>query len=78
MHVCVCMYVCIYISMYVCIILYIECVEGEVHLVNGATENEGTVELCLNNLWGLIADSGWSQSDAEVVCRQLGYSKISM
>ena len=56
----------------------IECKEGEIRLVNGKTENEGTIEICFDDLWGLISDSEWDNSDAEVVCRQLGYSTISM
>ena len=50
---------------------------GEIRLVNGSAENEGTVEICYHDLWGLISDSGWDDSDAEVVCRQLGYSTTS-
>ena len=41
-------------------------------LVGGPTESEGTVEVCVNKLWGLIGDGGWDDADAEVVCRQLG------
>ena len=52
--------------------------EGEVHLVNGDSQNEGTVEICNSNLWGLISDSDWDDDDAEVVCRQLGYTTTSM
>ena len=33
---------------------------------------EGTVEVCINDIWGLIGDGGWSDADADVVCRQLG------
>ena len=56
---------------------FIGCTEGEVRLVNGNTENEGTIEICRHDLWGLISDSDWENSDAEVVCRQLGYSITS-
>ena len=49
------------------------CTDGDVRLSGGLTENEGTVEVCFNNLWGLVAQSEWSTSDAEVTCRQLGY-----
>ena len=51
---------------------------GEVQLVNGSAENEGTVEICYHDLWGLISDLDWDNNDAEVVCRQLGYSTTSM
>ena len=59
-------------------LLLIECKEGEIRLVNGKTENEGTIEICFDDLWGLISDSDWDNGDAEVVCRQLGYSSTSM
>ena len=46
-------------------------------LVGGHLENEGQVEMCFEGRWGTISDDGWSTSDAEVVCRQLGYSTQS-
>ncbi len=49
----------------------LDCEEGDVRLTQG---NEGTVEVCLNSLWGMIAQSGWSTLDGQVVCRQLGYT----
>ena len=39
----------------------------------GLQESEGTVEICIDNLWGLVAQYEWSTADAEVTCRQLGY-----
>ena len=57
---------------------YLECTEGDVRLIDGPSDIEGTLEICHDDLWGLISDSGWSDSDAEVVCRELGYSIISM
>ena len=41
--------------------------------MGGATDSKGTVEVCLGNLWGLVAESGWSLTDAQVVCSQLGF-----
>ena len=49
------------------------CTDGDVRLSGSQTENKGTVEICLDNLWGLVAQSEWSTSDAAVTCRQLGY-----
>ena len=49
------------------------CIDGAVRLSGGLTESEGTVEICFDNLWGLVAQSKWSTPDAEVTCRQLGY-----
>ena len=47
--------------------------EGEVRLRGGAS-HQGRVELCLNGMWGAICSSSWSDIDASVVCRQLGYT----
>ena len=48
--------------------------EGDIRLLHGMTEYEGTVEVCHSSSWVTICDSQWSSEDAEVVCRQLGYS----
>ena len=53
--------------------LYAACTDGQIRLVGGNSMDEGTVELCFGNLWGLIAESGWGVKDAEVACRQLGF-----
>ena len=47
--------------------------DGEIRLVGGSTNLEGTVEICFGNLWGLIAESGWGDQDAAATCRQLGF-----
>jgi deleted-in-malignant-brain-tumors protein 1 len=50
------------------------CEEGQIRLQNGDTRYEGRVEICINSTWGTICRDGWSNSDARVVCRQLGFS----
>ena len=56
------------------------CVDGDIRL-NTADLNFqstssifGRVEICLNGTYGTIDDEAWSNTEASVVCRQLGLS----
>ena len=49
------------------------CREGDVRLVDGESDNEGRVEVCLSGRWGTVCDDGWSQTNTHVVCNQLEY-----
>ena len=47
--------------------------EGELRLVGGSLDNEGRVEICIEETWSTICDNGWTVNDANVACQQLGY-----
>uniref|UniRef100_A0A1X7TXL8 SRCR domain-containing protein n=1 Tax=Amphimedon queenslandica TaxID=400682 RepID=A0A1X7TXL8_AMPQE len=50
------------------------CNEGKIRLVGGKNSLEGTVEICIEKRWKLISESGWDDTDASVVCRQLNHT----
>lgn len=48
------------------------CTTGNTRLVDGANNLEGRVEICINNAWGTICDSTFSEDEAVIICNSLG------
>ena len=47
------------------------CTQGAIRL-QGGTATQGRVEICNNNIWGTVCNSNFDNTDARVVCVQLG------
>uniref|UniRef100_A0A1X7U110 Deleted in malignant brain tumors 1 protein n=1 Tax=Amphimedon queenslandica TaxID=400682 RepID=A0A1X7U110_AMPQE len=53
---------------------YSNCTDGDIKLLNGSTEYEGRVEICINKAWGTITYFYGTSNEAQTVCNQLGYT----
>lgn len=51
---------------------------GSISLKGGSSLREGRVEICMDGEWGTICDNTWDEPNAQVVCRQLGFSDRGM
>ncbi len=51
---------------------------GMLRLVDGNTPHEGRLEIFYGGQWGTICDDYWTDSDADVACRQLGFPEGSV
>ena len=49
---------------------------GAVRLRGSSLEYRGRVEICVNGVWGTVCDDYWDYTDANVVCKQLGFSRF--
>ena len=55
-------------------IILLDCEDGDIRLLGGSSSLEGRVEVCYSGVWGTVCDNQWTNADAAVTCRQLGYS----
>jgi len=55
------------------VIVYEECQDREIRLVNGSREGSGTLEICSNGKFGAVCGTGWTAENTYVACRQAGY-----
>ncbi|XP_041483702.1 scavenger receptor cysteine-rich domain superfamily protein-like isoform X1 [Lytechinus variegatus] len=51
--------------------------DGDVRLRDGHKPGEGRVEVFYQGEWGTLCDDGFDLADANVICRQLGYSSAN-
>ena len=49
----------------------LNCVDGDVRLVNSNTSQEGRLQVCFNRVWGTVCNDRFDSDDARVVCSQL-------
>lgn len=49
------------------------CIFISVRLVGGSQPDQGRLEINFNGIWGTVCDDLFNVTDANVVCRQLGY-----
>lgn len=49
------------------------CSNGDIRLRGGEASYEGRVEVCFNGHWGTVCHNRWDKTDAQTVCRILGY-----
>ena len=56
------------------IIITDACTAGDVRLSGSTSEYAGRVEICIESTWTSLCDQSWDLRDAQVACRELGYS----
>ena len=52
----------------------VNCDEGAIRLADGDIQQQGRVEICIDGIWSTICATNWDNSNAFVVCKQLGFA----
>ena len=57
-------------------IIYIDGMAFAVRLVGGPSSQEGRLELNYNGVWGTVCNHEFTDTEATVVCRSLGFTYV--
>ena len=56
------------------------CRDGDIRVQGGTVGTvdsvSGNIEVCYTGLWGTVCASDWTNENAQVACRQLGYAEV--
>ena len=52
------------------------CGDGDLRLFGGESESEGQLQVCFSQKWGTVNGDGWTSTDTQVACKQLGFEGI--
>ena len=67
------------VRVHFCHKLTASCTDGSVRIAGGDSLTYGRIEVCVSSSWGTVcSDSFWDNTDAGVVCRQLGFYQCGM
>ncbi|XP_019860060.1 PREDICTED: deleted in malignant brain tumors 1 protein-like [Amphimedon queenslandica] len=55
-----------------------QCNDTDIRLANGSNDNEGRVEMCIDDRWLTLCSSTWTVYEAALVCKQLGINGVSV
>ena len=67
------MVICYSCMMFI-LLFSVNCSEKVIRLSESTLPYRGRVEVCSNGQWGSICPDSWTDTDAIVVCNQLGFS----